>query len=355
MSVDEGIIDVDIHPAPRNGVESLKPYLAKRWCDHMDTYGDPHNGPYAKIYGFPRYIPGTARRDSWPEGGGLPGSDLDLMRRQHLDRNNITTGILEPIGFGYTARNLDYGVALCSAVNDWQIDEFVSKEPRLRGSIVIAQEDTAAAVQEIEKRAPNMSYSQIGLPSLTLEPLGRKRYWPIYEAAAKHGLPIGIHVGGPTGSRTAGGWPAYYNEEHMALVASMQTQVTSLVLEGVCEHFPDLRFIIIEGGLAWSVPLRDRLDKLWPRMASEVPHVKRPPSEYIKKNFYFSTQPVEEPERPDALAEIFEDVGWDRIMYASDYPHWDYDDPKYAFKGAMPDEKMKMVFRKNALDVYRLR
>lgn len=353
-AVGAGIVDSDIHPAPARGGASLKPYMPQQWRDHMDQYGDPHNGPYASVYGYPRYMPGTARRDAWPSNGGRPGSDLELMRSQHLDRNNVALGILEPLGFGTTARNLEYGTVMCAAINEWQIDEFVDKEPRLRGSIVVPQEDSAASVAEIRRRGPDRRYAQIELPSLTLEPLGRRRYWPIYEAAASFGLPIGIHVGGPTGARTAGGWPSYYNEEHLSLVATMQTHLTSLVLEGVCEHFPDLKFIMIEGGVAWAISLRRRLDRLWRIMGNETPHVRRPPSEYIAEHFFFSTQPVEEPDKSADLTDIFEQVGWTRILYASDYPHWDYDDPKYAFRGAIPDAEANRVMRENALSVYRL-
>jgi len=351
--VRDGIIDSDIHPSPRHGVASLRPYIAQRWWDHLQVYGDPHNGPYATLYAYPRYMPATARRDAWPEDG-LPGSDLDLMRRQHLDPNNVALGILEPLGFGHTARNLDLAAAICAGVNDWQIDEFVEKEPRLMASVMIAPEDPLAAAAEIDRCAANKAFAQVQLPSITREPYGARRYWPIFEAAARNNLPIGLHVGGPTGSRTASGWPSYYNEEHFSLVASMQAQVTSLALEGVFEHFPSLKVMMIEGGLAWSIPLRERLDKLWHKMKSETPDCKRPPSDYIRESIYFSTQPVEEPDDPNDLAVIFGQLGWDRIVYASDYPHWDYDDPKYAFKGEMPDDKMALVMRENALGFYRL-
>ena len=134
----------------------------------------------------------------------------------------------------------------------------------------------------------------------------------------------------------------------------MQTHMLSLVLEGVCEHFPTLRFVLIEGGVAWSIPMVKRLDRIWQTMKSEVPHVKRPPSEYVRQSFYFSTQPIEEPETASDLPGLFEQVGWNRVLYASDYPHWDYDDPKYAFKTEMPEQQMQRVMRDNALELYRL-
>ena len=58
-----------------------------------------------------------------------------------------------------------------------------------------------------------------------------------------------------------------------------------------------------------------------------MPHLKRAPSEYIKKHFWVTTQPMEETENPDHLIEVMNWIGMDRIMFSSDYPHWDFDDP----------------------------
>jgi predicted TIM-barrel fold metal-dependent hydrolase len=349
-----GIIDCDIHPAPRTP-DALLAYVPKRWKEHLVQYGDPMVGPFAAKYGYPRYMPETSRRDAWPPSGGLPGSDVEFMREQHLDKNGIALGVLEPLQFGYTTRNLELGAVLCSAVNDWQVAEFTDKEARLRASIVVPQEDAPAAVAEINRRAGDKSFAQVQMPSLSLEPIGRRRYWPIYEAAVAHNLPIGMHVGGTSASaRTASGWPAYYNEEHYSLTHSVQTQITSMVLEGVFEHFPGLRLAVIEGGCAWAPSLSWRLDKLWEKMKGEAPHVKRPPSEYIREHVWFSTQPMEEPESPKDLLVLFEQIGWDKVMFSTDYPHWDFDDPKYAFRIALPEEQKKKILRDNAKAFYAL-
>ena len=90
--------------------------------------------------------------------------------------------------------------------------------------------------------------------------------------------------------------------------------------------------MLIEGGFAWVPALCWRMDKHWERMRKETPHVKRPPSEYVREHFWFTTQPIEEPENPADLAEIMEWVGYDRLMFSTDYPHWDFDDPQRAFK-----------------------
>jgi predicted TIM-barrel fold metal-dependent hydrolase len=96
------------------------------------------------------------------------------------------------------------------------------------------------------------------------------------------------------------------------------------------------------------------MDKHWERMRKETPHVKRPPSEYVREHFWFTTQPIEEPENPADLAEIMEWIGYDRLMFSTDYPHWDFDDPQRAFKIQLSEEQRASVFRDNAKALYAL-
>jgi predicted TIM-barrel fold metal-dependent hydrolase len=348
------IIDSDIHPTLRLDSD-LDPFLPARWRQHIAEYGKLGHGPYAKRNTYPRFQPALSRRDAWPPNGGPPGSDLDFMRAQLLDLYDIEYGILEPLMPSNLVRNLELAAALCSAINDWQVATFTSREKRLRASILIPFEDPKAAVAEIEKRAGDRNFAQIQLTSRSTEPLGRPRYWPIFEAAAHYNLPIGMHIGGEAGhAPTASGWPSFYIEDHHGLIHSMQCQATSMVLEGVFERFPTLRIIMIEGGLAWIPSLGWRLDRNWRKMRSEVPHLKRPPSDYMRQNFWVSTQPMEEPENPEDLRRILSWIGWDRVLFATDYPHWDFDDPRYAFPCQLTEAERRAVFRGNAEKVYRL-
>ena len=167
--------------------------------------------------------------------------------------------------------------------------------------------------------------------------------------------PIALHLGGTSGHpSTGGGWPSFYHEEHPSYPQSKEALVTSLVIEGVFEHIPNLRVALVEGGFAWLPSLTWRLDKHYKRLRDEVPHLKRLPSEYIRDNIWVTTQPIEEPERPEDLLATCEWIGWDRIMFSTDYPHWDQDDPRYAFKAPLTEQQKRMVFRENALAFYGL-
>jgi hypothetical protein len=164
-----------------------------------------------------------------------------------------------------------------------------------------------------------------------------------------------LHISGVPGHPSTGaGWPSFYMQEHHANAQSMQAVVTSLIMEGVTERFPTLRFVLIECGFAWAPSLGWRLDKLWTRMRSEVPHVRRPPSESIRERFWYTTQPIEETEEPGDLREIIDWIGWDRLLFSTDYPHWDFDDPRFTFRIQLSEAERQAVFRDNARFVFGL-
>ena len=105
------------------------------------------------------------------------------------------------------------------------------------GSIVVPSEFPDLAVLEIERRAGDKRWVQVLMPGTGLEPLGSRKYWPIYEAAAAHGLPVAIHNAGYEPHHGTG-WPSYYLEEHVAYSFVMQTQLLNMVCEGCSRRCP---------------------------------------------------------------------------------------------------------------------
>jgi predicted TIM-barrel fold metal-dependent hydrolase len=279
------------------------------------------------------------------------------MQKQHLDANDVEVGLLVALSRGgMEERNLDFACALSHAINEWQLHGWVEKEPRLRAGIVVPQEDAAFSAAEIERRATDARFVQVILSPRASDPIGHRRYWPIYEAAERANRPIGLHSAGYPGGHasTGSGWPTYYMEEHYGFTTSMHAVVSSLIFEGVFERFPRLRVVLIEGGFTWAPAMTWRMDRYWERMRGETPHVKRPPSEYFREHFWFTTQPIEEPEKPEHLPEIIDWIGWDRLCFSTDYPHWDFDHPQLALKFSMTEAQKSRLFRDNARALYRL-
>jgi uncharacterized protein len=349
------IIDCDIHPMMKSP-RDLRKFLAPEWREHFDAYGLRMNVPFVDSSPYPKASPALSRVDAWPPAGGLPGSDLSFMREQLLDPLNVEYGILHILAIsGMAQRNVRFGSAVCGALNNWQYEEWTQKEKRLKGSINVQGEDPEAAVAEIERWAGNSDFVQVAMSGRAIEPLGRRRYWPVFEAAVRHNLPIGIHLSGENGHAASGaGWPSYYAEHHHVSSMAHRALATSLVVEGVFEEFPSLKFVFVEGGFGWVPAWTWRLDKQWARMRDEVPHLKRPPSEYIRQNLWFTSQPVEEPEHPEDIRSIIDWIGWDRLLIATDYPHWDFDDPELAFRIRMSEGERRQIFTENAKRVYGL-
>ena len=199
------VIDCDIHNIPPSE-QALTPYLPKRWRRHHQTYGK-RNYTGAQ---YPRANPSAARADSWPPSGTLPGSDLDFMRKQLLDPWDIEYGILSPLTFG-SQTNFEYSAARAQAMNEWQIAEWTEPEPRLLASMIVPYEDGELAAAEIRRIGDHPGFAQILILAHTLEPLGRRKYWRLYEAAVEHDLAIAIHFGGAGGVPITGaGWGSFY-------------------------------------------------------------------------------------------------------------------------------------------------
>ncbi len=346
------VIDGDIHNALASDKALLK-YLPERWRRHQEIFGGRgHSGAY-----YPRANLNAARTDSWPPSGLPPGSDLAFLQEQLLDYWGIDYGILNPLFGAGGQLNLEYGAALATAINDWQIEEWLNPEPRLRASVIVAYEDGELAAREIDRVGDDPRFVQVLMVARTAEPLGRRKYWKMYEAAVRHDLPIGIHFGGSGGAPITGaGWPSFYIEDHAGMPTSFEPQVTSLVCEGVFERFPTLKIVLIEGGFAWLPSLMWRLDRAYQRLHDEVPHLRRLPSEYVREHFWITTQPMEEPTKPRQLTELLEQLGMnDRLMFATDYPHWDFDAPDEAVPTWLDPELRKAILADNAKQLYGLR
>jgi hypothetical protein len=347
------IFDCDIHPAHKSPA-TLFPYLEQRWIEHLQTFDASIRQALVGQLPYPRMTANGMRADARPDDGP-PGSSLQMLRDQHLDRLDIEVANLIPLGrAGTEERNPDLAVALARATNDWQIAEWLEPEPRLRGGLVVPQDFPDAAVAEIERRAGDSRFVQIVMSTRPNETIGARKYWPIYAAAAAAGLPLCLHPAGfSSGKPSSGtGWPSFYFQEHYAFVPGSQALVTSLIIEGVFEAFPTLKAAIVEGGFSWAPALGWRMDRHFETFRKEVPHLKRKPSEYMKEHFWWSTQPMEEPENSRDIVDVIDWIGWDRLLYSSDYPHWDYDDAYRIFRFPIEPHRRESILGGNARQLY---
>jgi uncharacterized protein len=332
------VIDTDVH----NDLGDLTDYLPRVWHDHWRRVGF---GAGSVHEGNPR---GVLRRDARPPSGGPPASDPVYVITDHLDRYGIDYAILTGPGGVPLGPDPDYANALASAYNDCLLDAWLPVSPRFRGSVTVNAGDPEAAAREIRRVGSHPEMVQVIMGGASRAPYGQRQYHPIYEAAAELGLPVATHPGGE-GAGTAWpptpvGYPSRYMEWHNVLPLTYMAHVNSLVCEGVFERFPALRFVVVEAGLAWLPHLMWRMDKNYKALRDTTPWLKRLPSEYIVDHVRLTTQPIEEPAKAGELAQLLTMMSAERtVMFSSDYPHWDNDDPRRILRRVEPAVRARIL------------
>jgi predicted TIM-barrel fold metal-dependent hydrolase len=351
-------VDCDVHNAlPSN--DHLRKYIPQRWHKHLSTGGKQWLGGGRAVSGMYPSRPqkGTYRWDARPPGGGLPGSDYDFMLEDFFDLWPVEKAILAPLDGNGWPQSGAFAAALASSLNDWMTAEWLGRDPRMYGAITIPTEDGLLAAHEIHRAAQHRRFVQVLMFSRTRDPMGHRRYWPIYEAAAEEGLPVAVHVGGGGNPVTGAGWPSYHYEYHAAYVHSFQTNVMSLVASGVFDAIPGLKVVMEEGGFAWVGPLAWRMDRAWRLMGKDTTRMERSPSEVLRSHLWFTTQPIDEAEKPEHFLQMLQHLDHigmaDRVMFSTDYPHWDFDSPDKAFPSIVSGDLKDRIFRRNANALYR--
>ncbi|HEY4918118.1 MAG TPA: amidohydrolase family protein [Solirubrobacteraceae bacterium] len=341
------IIDTDIHEMLPSA-SALLPHLDPAWHRNI-TAG--WSAPYFFSYAYPHEA-GFARADSRPADGTPAGSDFELLREQLLERYDMTAAILTSLFYpGDSSVQYEFGSALACAYNDWLAENWLDKDERLRGSICVNVNDPAGAAAEIDRVAGHPKLVQVMLGPRR-DGYGEPRYLPIFEAAARNGLPVAIHPS--SNAPTAFGYPQYLIEwRAMATVQHGMSQVSSIVFSGLLERFPTLRISMLESGWTWIPFALGRYDDNYRILRSEVPWLKRMPSEYVYEHFRFSTQPLEEMTSERFMSFIDLIGSEDLLMFSSDYPHMDADDPVRAFP-KIPDGLRHKILYENARNWYGL-
>lgn len=310
-------IDCDVHPTVP-GMTALLPYLAPHWQEQVTDRGILSLDSIA----YPPNLDFTARPDLRKKG-----LDFDGLTDQVFERWGADRAILNCIYGVQLVHNADMGIAFTRALNDWIQAEWLDRDPRLAASIVLPMQDTPACLEELDRLAHNQQFVQALVLANGEEPLGKRRYWPIWEKLEKIGIPLGVHAGSSYHNPvTTLGWTNYYIEDYAAQTFGFQAQLANLVTEGVFVKFPEMKVVLIESGVTWLPGFIWRLSKFWRGVRREVPWVDRPPGDIIRDNVRMTVQPLDAPEDAQALEKAINQIQSDEfLLYASDYPHWQFD------------------------------
>lgn len=340
------VIDASVHVRPRD-VGELRPHLPPVWRTRRLPAGDGYYYPNPA---------GSHLRDAYG-GSGPPGSDPDLLHRHVVVDGGADVVVLHPLTLGLLP-DVDLLVAICAATNAWLAETWLTEHNRhghYRGTLRVAPADPAAAVAEIERWADHPGFVAVGVPAQSLQPYGKRPFWPVWEAAAAHGLPVVVHADAETGVELAP-TPAGYLHTHFghAALAPMRfvDHLASLMTEGVLDHLPSLRVVFADGGFDLLAPMIWRMDKDFRAMRADMPWMTRLPSAYLEGQVRFVTHRMDGPDAPDVAAEWSGIAGAERLLvYGSNYPEWDYLPPGLVAPHA-PAGVRDRILHGNAADLF---
>jgi uncharacterized protein len=351
------VVDVDAHyyESPR----SFAKYLDEPWKTRIanwsgQNYTPGNDGPGSNDTGM------GGRIDRGKLVGGHPFYQktregvLESMKALGVDVSVLFPGSMLSIG---DVPDRNRAVALCKGYVEHMIDEVVSPEEGIFTILVAPAQDPPQAAELIEKVGHQDGVCGVAMiPSGLPIPFGDPHYDPIYEATVKQGLPLVIHsINGPAFSMFSPGLQSF-QENHLGFVMNNMRQMTNIVFQGLPERFPELKIIFEESGVFWIPEIMFYLDGLHARFRSYNPILKKPPSEYIK-GFYFGTQPLEQVPRLEYLKHVFDMIdGPKRLMFATDWPHADFDMPIVIRRmGFLSEEEKSRILGANAMEVFRFR
>jgi hypothetical protein len=349
------VVDCDVHV--NDTPQELVSYIDMPWRKSLEVLSNVPQR-YLDIPGYAAGLGGL----SAPFPGGMATRSLFTpeQARQELSEIFVDIGILFPDNLLKIATlpQKDYAASLARAYNRWMVDKWALKAKGLLGCIIAAPQDPEDAAREIEKYAKERGIVGVYLPCAGVEPLwGHRCYDPIYAAAEAADLPVLLHsvtVIFPTFPWQTQQFDTEFARHTIAHTFSMCANMVDIITTGVPVRFPKLRMAFTEAGLSWVPFIMNRLDKEYIERRREVPFLTERPSHYLKK-FFYATQPIEEPENLRDLVKIVELFeGESQVIFASDWPHHDFDHPSKLFQAPFSPEAKRKMMGENALRLFNI-
>jgi predicted TIM-barrel fold metal-dependent hydrolase len=303
-------------------------------------------------------------------------------RLAKMDRDHIDISVLYPTMLlsiqGWP--DVEYAAVTCRAYNDWLSEHCAGSGNRLYGMAVLPQQSIEAAVTEL-RRVADLPGVVGGFlrpnPTPDWKHFDDEMWNPVWHAAADTNLTIGfhpyldallpgacqgLHVGelgrGAPLPNTLPDQPSGLDNvafsQALANPVDMMTTVMFVTMGGVCERYPEVRFVFLEANGGWLVPWLERLDHHAHEFPWDLPPLELTPSGYFRRQCWISFDPDES---SLAFAATSRYCGANRIVWASDFPHADAKYPGLTDEltealAPLPPLDQALITAENALALY---
>lgn len=327
----EVVVDLDSHvPQP---VEKLGPYLEEPYRSYLSG----EDGEFSSDHWSPpsddlfRTLGGKVGRGRYDRVEGLD-DHKEVLEELGLDYALLTPGLVAKLPV-YSNRHFTH--ALTRAINDRMLEEYIYEDDRFKGVVSLSPHYPDVAAEEIRRVGSRDDIVAAYMSSHLYPALGNRKYWPMFEALVEEDLPLMLH-GATSAMPSANPWvkralETYFEITTIAHPLPQMINLISCLGQGIPERFPELDIVFQEAGIEWIPTVLFRIDDEYGMRRVEAPELEKPPSKYVKDPdgpFYFTSQPTGEADNPEHIAQIIDMFnGTENLMFASDWPHYDYDTP----------------------------
>jgi len=358
------IVDIDSHH-----VETAS------WKEVADFIEDPVIRSQAQSYhayrtGSPPYgLNGDLGMRYQDVGGRIPHQ---MDRRETVEQTDVHRDVvlvrraMESMGVDYIVvfptgmlslgmhPQLHMEVLLGQAYNRWMVETLLKADDAIKSMLYLPFSDPDAALRTVEEFGEEPGVIGFLVTSVRNKPVQDNQYMKVYAALEERGLPIAFHGGYYWQEPVIAQLQRFVGMHSVAFVLWNLVHLTNWVLHGIPERFPKLKTIWIESGVSWIPFTMQRLDNEYMLRSSEAPMLKRLPSEYIREMF-FSSQPLERNDL-EALEFNFKKINAEtQLLYASDWPHQDFDLPSTIFDlPFLSDRAKRNILGESALKLFNL-
>lgn len=303
-------------------------------------------------------------------GGGLARKDDRFVQRagmidpqarlEDMDLEGIDVTVTYPGGSGeeWALLDTDFAIALCRALNDAKA-AFCRQAPgRIHAIAKLPMIAPEAAAAELRR-----AVTELGLVGMVVTQHVRERnlddpaFDVVWSEAERLGVPVCVHGGGQAPDQYPIAVDRFRTRLEVHAITHPLGNMIALdcfTVGGILHRFPDLRVAFLESGCGWLPFWLERLDEHYELMPEQAEQIDRKPSEYfLDGRAWVACEPDE-----TTLPYVVERFGAERIVYASDYYHWDCHFPdsvaELAERADLAETDKQKILGGNARSLYRL-
>ncbi len=356
------IVDIDSHVGDD-----------KNWPEIMEYIEDPviHDAAYAfgdgsKRGAFLNNTPGLQWQNVWgriPHGQGLKEKIEDdgtpreiVLARKCIDEMGLDYQVMFPNALLFLGMHPvpEMEIHLATAYNRWLVERVLPEDKRVKAMLYLPFNNPEEAEKTVKRFLGKPGVAGFLVTSSRHKPVHSNEYMRLYAMLEEAGQVLGFH--------THLNWQDEYTKQlnrfismhAISFVLCNLVHLTNWVINGLPERFPKLNVMWIESGIAWLGFIAQRLDHEYMMRTSEAPLLKKLPSEYMRDMFY-TTQPMERGNEALLAATMDSVNASTQMLYASDWPHWDFDLPSVIWDLPFLDDTAKRnILGYNAARIFNL-